>query len=289
MSGQDNEIYNVIINGYYTFNQYTDNINMIIAKILQYTKLQFPNLTSEEILESIKNIFVIENIPLPNITDSEIIELVDNPINHIVSILSSLSTYDQENDDDEYEVEINQSQQNNENIVNDLDDENEENYEPLQQSQSEQLPSSLPYIMATPNNIILPSNGLNQLPPQIQSIISHIIQNNNGQHIQAQPLQMDQQINSFLEKKVNVVIDKNKLKKFRNRQYKFLAPNIKKMNKCCSICLDDYEEITKVKILSCKHAFHSDCITKWLTEENYKCPVCRKEIGEEDDHIAISN
>lgn len=42
-------------------------------------------------------------------------------------------------------------------------------------------------------------------------------------------------------------------------------------NKCCSICLIEYEEIDINKILTCGHMFHDLCIKKW----KLNCPTCR--------------
>jgi len=48
----------------------------------------------------------------------------------------------------------------------------------------------------------------------------------------------------------------------------------------CAICLDDFEEESKVsEINECKHLFHKDCIIEWdKYNECVKCPVCRTEI-----------
>ena len=45
----------------------------------------------------------------------------------------------------------------------------------------------------------------------------------------------------------------------------------------CNICLDKMEKETEVIKLKCNHYFHPDCITKWLKDYNYKCPICREE------------
>jgi len=46
-------------------------------------------------------------------------------------------------------------------------------------------------------------------------------------------------------------------------------------NESCTICLEDYNDGDRVKILSCQHLFHSKCITPWLTERHATCPLCK--------------
>ena len=50
----------------------------------------------------------------------------------------------------------------------------------------------------------------------------------------------------------------------------------------CSVCLIDYEETDDISIIKCGHFFHTKCIQEWTTYKT-NCPVCRKEIKEEDD------
>lgn len=44
----------------------------------------------------------------------------------------------------------------------------------------------------------------------------------------------------------------------------------------CSICLEDFSEGEMITVLSCdrNHAFHQNCIDKWLNTQS-TCPVCR--------------
>lgn len=44
----------------------------------------------------------------------------------------------------------------------------------------------------------------------------------------------------------------------------------------CSICLSNFEEGEKIKILCCNHIFHSECIDSWLVF-NRKCPLCKQD------------
>ena len=45
----------------------------------------------------------------------------------------------------------------------------------------------------------------------------------------------------------------------------------------CSVCLDEYAERDRLRLLPCGHRFHSKCIDRWL-ESNRACPICKKDI-----------
>ncbi|KVH93883.1 E3 ubiquitin-protein ligase ATL42-like [Cynara cardunculus var. scolymus] len=50
----------------------------------------------------------------------------------------------------------------------------------------------------------------------------------------------------------------------------------------CSICLSKFEDIEILRLLpKCKHAFHIDCVDRWL-EKHSGCPLCRCKVSEED-------
>ncbi|KAH8077028.1 hypothetical protein BXZ70DRAFT_902494 [Cristinia sonorae] len=46
----------------------------------------------------------------------------------------------------------------------------------------------------------------------------------------------------------------------------------------CLICLDDYEPENDVRVMSCRHAFHKDCVDKWLQVGRNNCPACRSKV-----------
>ena len=46
-------------------------------------------------------------------------------------------------------------------------------------------------------------------------------------------------------------------------------------NDSCCICLELFEDNAELVELSCSHAFHTDCIRKWLLDKSTtKCPLC---------------
>lgn len=61
-------------------------------------------------------------------------------------------------------------------------------------------------------------------------------------------------------------------------------PNIKyrkeknSENYQCIICMEEFEEKEKVKLLPCGHIFHNNCIKQWLLKQK-TCPFCKSEIG----------
>ncbi|TGZ55290.1 hypothetical protein CRM22_010455 [Opisthorchis felineus] len=46
----------------------------------------------------------------------------------------------------------------------------------------------------------------------------------------------------------------------------------------CPICLEDYKEREKLRLLPCHHAFHINCIDPWLLQNRRRCPVCNRTV-----------
>ncbi|XAR56506.1 hypothetical protein NMG60_11037024 [Bertholletia excelsa] len=52
------------------------------------------------------------------------------------------------------------------------------------------------------------------------------------------------------------------------------APCVDQESEFCVICQTDYENQEKIGTLDCGHAYHVDCVKKWLLEKN-TCPICK--------------
>ena len=72
---------------------------------------------------------------------------------------------------------------------------------------------------------------------------------------------------------VAVTLDESDLKNLKKYKLdKLIEDN-------CSICMSKYNLEEEVSELPCIHKFHSECIEPYLKEYNYKCPICREEVG----------
>jgi len=49
-------------------------------------------------------------------------------------------------------------------------------------------------------------------------------------------------------------------------------------NSVCPICLENFENQTKIKLLPCDHGYHSECIGPWIADHSDSCPVCRQSV-----------
>lgn len=81
------------------------------------------------------------------------------------------------------------------------------------------------------------------------------------------------------ENDVKITLDENEYNKLERINVG------EKMEENCSICMEEIEKGNEIIRLPCKHIFHEKCIKSYLLEYNYKCPLCRYDIGNHNIHI----
>lgn len=72
-------------------------------------------------------------------------------------------------------------------------------------------------------------------------------------------------------------------KQTKTQKSKSLPREITAIEDKCVICHDEFEASSSVRELTCQHAFHTECIDKWLLSRQHYCPVCRKAVTIEEN------
>jgi len=50
----------------------------------------------------------------------------------------------------------------------------------------------------------------------------------------------------------------------------------------CVVCMCDFENKQRLRVLPCNHEFHAKCVDKWL-KTNRTCPICRGDASQKED------
>ncbi|POO01583.1 Cdk-activating kinase assembly factor [Trema orientale] len=55
----------------------------------------------------------------------------------------------------------------------------------------------------------------------------------------------------------------------------------------CAICLEDYKDGETLKVLPCRHEFHTSCVDSWLTKWGTFCPVCKRDMRTKSENSEV--
>jgi len=138
------------------------------------------------------------------------------------------------------------------------------------------------------NDLYLNSTGANLSNSQIDSL-NNIIPNLGNIYSVIHTRAMNGDLDDTIEINIDVpfgtvtstnsrtktrdVINEKELQELKIVEYKNLE-NKEKYEEC-SICLNEYTDESKLRLLKCEHGFHPECVDQWLKEYKYNCPVCR--------------
>ena len=260
-------------------NQFINILNNYIIHNTQESNIQEPNMQEPNIQEP--NIQE-SNIQEPNIEESNIQE-------SNIQESNIQETYEQEsNTQENYEQET-YEQESNTQESNTQENYEQENYE---QENYEQENNIINFFNNPINGNIqftfYSSNSTNSINTirtiQYTFNPNSIFQPNLRNIINSNPLFSPQGIfNSLVFEPImeDVVSTLDDSEKDKLKVYKL----IEKKEEKCTICMSEINVDEQVCDLPCAHTFHDECIQPWLNHYNYKCPVCRKEVGKPKHNI----
>jgi hypothetical protein len=170
-----------------------------------------------------------------------------------------------ENDDEE------DNQEENDNGEEDNQVENQEIEEiESEEEEDDSLPNADNAILQFFNQI---NNQTNPQPPHV--ILNQMLNILNQGNVQFQFQILPQNnVNAVpLFQDVVTTLDDKELEEIKEEE---LTEDIEDI---CPISMTEFKKGTKVIKLPCSHMFESNCIKEYLKNYNYKCPVCKKEVG----------
>lgn len=193
-------------------------------------------------LEIITNVSINPDPIINNLV--QIMFYPNNQNNFINPIINHNNDSDNESDNNH-----DNESDNTQNASDNHDNESDNNESDDNQDESEPLPEHIEY-------------SLNNNPQNIINILNSLIININNI-----------QENNSVFQNVVVTVDDNDFEKLESQ----VLTCDHESN--CTICMSQMVKNEKITLLKCNHNFHHECITPYLKEYNYKCPICRAEVG----------
>ena len=68
--------------------------------------------------------------------------------------------------------------------------------------------------------------------------------------------------------------------------HKFKSGETNEFSETCAVCLEDFQENDKLRVLPCGHAYHTKCIDIWLIKTDSVCPQCRKRVFASNENLS---
>ena len=298
---ENNELYDHLSAARIVYLETINNELDIIRELKVY--LLESGFSSTNLNNELYNFYQYINVPIELNTINNVSILQDPDLNNIVEMMfniqesNNVNLHENHEDDDIINNEDGDDIINNEDdddiINNDSDDENEQVNENLDPNGPfHQNPNEPPIgihhninqhninLINVLNNLV---NNLNNLPvihtPNYHNVVVNIGNNNlpmintiNYQNVVVTIGNLPV-VNTPNYQNVVVTTDDNDLD---NLNTEILTCDHESN---CSICMSQMIKDDKITLLKCNHNFHYDCITPYLKEYNYKCPVCRAEVG----------
>lgn len=246
----------------------SDNINQIIIDFYQSYDINFEN----EFIESIhipppfhpmfmSNLSNLINSVNSNNLDNQIIEEMesDSDESNEEFLDNSESTFQQVLDNSENNLEENES----ENTLEQVLDNSENQFESYIESIYPPFPPISHFNHTNQLNFLnVNNNNYNQFFSALNGMISSI------------PINTGNTMED-----VKVTLEENEIENFKE----YVLEEDKDTK--CSICMMQFKKGDNLLELKCEHSFHKDCISHYLKEYSYKCPICRKECGKAKFHV----
>lgn len=129
------------------------------------------------------------------------------------------------------------------------------------------------------SNLNIPNEINNEIQDEYEEEISNINRNINIINPSIILNRINSLINNRLEElienaeDVKITIEEDRIDKLE----KNILENDTDVN--CSICLEQLKKENEIIKLDCSHIYHSDCIKTYLLNYDYKCPLCRTDVG----------